>query len=82
MKVRTDNKYGFIDLYGTQIIEPTYQQVTGFNNGKAIALVKHDCGYKNYKSLCDFNVVIDINSVWISDLSSSRLEFLPGSDVQ
>lgn len=82
MKVRTNNKYGFIDLYSTQIIEPSYQEVTGFNNGKAIAVVKQDCGYKNYKSLCDFNVVIDINSCWISDLSSIRLEFLSGSDFQ
>ena len=34
-KVKKGNKYGFVDKYGNEIIEPKYEQAGRFVNGKA-----------------------------------------------
>jgi hypothetical protein len=76
-RVRSNLKYGLIDNFGNELFDPSFELLSPFNGEKAIARIKQDCGYKNYKSLCDFNVLIDINGVWVSKPTSSRIIFTP-----
>lgn len=38
MYVRKDNKYGYIDIHGKEIIEPTYTKAYAMNEGKAVVI--------------------------------------------
>ncbi len=74
-RVKSNGKYGLIDEMGNELFEPSFNYFTPFNGEMSIARIKEDCGYRNYKSLCDFYVLIDYNGVWISKSTSTRLIF-------
>lgn len=76
-RVKSDLKYGLIDNYGNELFDPSFELLSPFNGENAIAHIKQDCGYKNYKSLCDYNVLIDINGIWVSKPTTSRIIFTP-----
>lgn len=66
--VKTNNKYGAIDIYGNYIIQPQFDQLGDFKNGKANYLSNGVYGFINKKG-----VAFKARYQWISDFDDNNI---------
>ncbi len=71
-KVKFNNKWGFIDTSGVEVIPPRYHEVGDFNDGLARVRVNEKWGMVDTQG----NVIIKPTFEWIYDFEGDRAKVL------